>query len=129
MSTTGIVRPRVAATCTDPVRDMDWAAGEPAASHTSAGPGRETRIACAAPDVDPDMFYPAKGERPNRAKAVCATCSVRAACLEYALATKQGDGIWGGKTVRERNLIRRHRENADPHAGESAGRTLDRVAS
>jgi WhiB family transcriptional regulator, redox-sensing transcriptional regulator len=40
--------------------------------------------------------------REERAKRVCYTCSVRHDCLEYALATKEPYGIWGGLTEIER---------------------------
>jgi WhiB family redox-sensing transcriptional regulator len=41
-------------------------------------------------------------EREDEAKAVCARCEVRRECLEYALATKEPYGIWGGLTEIER---------------------------
>jgi len=37
-----------------------------------------------------------------RAKAVCASCLVRQPCLEFALATHQVHGVWGGLTEEER---------------------------
>lgn len=43
-----------------------------------------------------------------QAKAVCARCAVRAACLAYALAAGEPPGIWGGTTSEERRAIRRH---------------------
>jgi len=36
------------------------------------------------------------------ARAVCAACPVRAACLAHALAHDEPWGIWGGLTTRER---------------------------
>ncbi len=65
--------------------------------------------------VETELFFPAGelGEEPVRhaeaAKAVCAQCPVREACLEYALATDQPFGIWGGTTEAERRSIRRRR--------------------
>ena len=35
--------------------------------------------------VDPDLFFPDKGESPRPAKRVCASCEVRAECLQDAL--------------------------------------------
>ncbi len=46
--------------------------------------------------------------REERAKEVCATCPVRKECLDYALATKEPYGIWGGLTEIERRA-RLHR--------------------
>lgn len=40
--------------------------------------------------------------REDEAKLICATCEVRRECLEYALATKEPYGIWGGLTELER---------------------------
>ncbi len=63
--------------------------------------------------ADPDIFYPATDEEAEEAKAVCATCPVRQACLEYALANRERDGVWGGLTERERRrVIRQRRKSA-----------------
>ncbi|MFN2503986.1 MAG: WhiB family transcriptional regulator [Acidimicrobiales bacterium] len=63
--------------------------------------------------LDPDVFFPASDDEAGVAKAVCETCPVREECLEYALETRQEDGIWGGLTETERRrLRRRRRENA-----------------
>ncbi|MGH8902750.1 MAG: WhiB family transcriptional regulator [Egibacteraceae bacterium] len=35
-------------------------------------------------------------EQTDRAKAVCAVCTLRDACLEWAIATNQQDGVCGG---------------------------------
>jgi WhiB family redox-sensing transcriptional regulator len=40
--------------------------------------------------------------REDRAKRVCAMCSVRRECLEYALSMREPYGIWGGLTELER---------------------------
>ncbi|HYN37034.1 MAG TPA: WhiB family transcriptional regulator [Actinomycetota bacterium] len=40
--------------------------------------------------------------REERAKRVCWGCGVRRECLDYALATKEPYGIWGGLTEIER---------------------------
>lgn len=40
--------------------------------------------------------------REDRAKEICAQCEVRQECLDYALATKEPYGIWGGLTEIER---------------------------
>jgi WhiB family redox-sensing transcriptional regulator len=40
--------------------------------------------------------------REERAKEICAICPVRKECLDYALATKEPYGIWGGLTEVER---------------------------
>lgn len=40
--------------------------------------------------------------REDRAKQICSGCNVRIKCLEYALATREAYGIWGGLTELER---------------------------
>ena len=69
------------------------------------------RAACRG--VDPDIFFPVSEEDAFQAKAICAECPVREACLEYALATRERDGVWGGATERERRrMIRQRRKTA-----------------
>jgi WhiB family redox-sensing transcriptional regulator len=65
------------------------------------------RAACQG--VDPEVFFPVSDEDAEPAKEICAQCSVREACLEYALAYRERDGVWGGATERERRRILRHR--------------------
>jgi WhiB family redox-sensing transcriptional regulator len=60
--------------------------------------------------AEPDLFFPisATGRAKidvARAQAVCQHCQVRAKCLDYALATRQVDGIWGGLTEDERRPL------------------------
>jgi WhiB family redox-sensing transcriptional regulator len=57
--------------------------------------------------VDPDLFFPDRGEPTRHAKEVCRGCEVRDECLGYALASGQKFGIWGGTSERERRLLRR----------------------
>jgi WhiB family redox-sensing transcriptional regulator len=67
-------------------------------------------------EADPELFFPVTAEGPGageaaRAKAVCAGCLVRRQCLQYALATHQLHGVWGGTTEDERHLrVRGERE-------------------
>jgi WhiB family redox-sensing transcriptional regulator len=64
---------------------------------------------------DPDLFFPIGStgpavEQADEAKQVCMTCSVREECLEYALASNQDAGIWGGLTEDERRTLKRARQ-------------------
>ncbi len=63
--------------------------------------------ACAG--TDSDLFFPVgeDDEAASAAKGVCAQCPVREACLRYALATNQTEGVWGGMTGPERRRLRR----------------------
>ncbi len=68
------------------------------------------RAACRG--VDPDIFYPMTDEEAEEAKAICRSCAVREACLEWALETREKDGVWGGATERERRRIIRQRRRS-----------------
>ncbi|MDA8313969.1 MAG: WhiB family transcriptional regulator [Actinomycetota bacterium] len=57
--------------------------------------------------VDPELFFPARGEPTRDAKALCKGCVVREECLDYALAHGERWGIWGGTTERDRRRLRR----------------------
>ena len=63
--------------------------------------------------VEPDIFYPASDEEAEAAKAVCGVCPVRQPCLEFALANRERDGVWGGATEKERRRILRQRRKTD----------------
>ncbi len=63
--------------------------------------------------LEPSIFYPDDDDEALDAKAVCAVCSVRVACLEFALQVREKQGVWGGATERERRrLIRQRRRTA-----------------
>lgn len=47
--------------------------------------------------------------REDMAKSICTRCEVRQECLEYALATREPYGIWGGLTEIERKARLRGR--------------------
>ena len=57
--------------------------------------------------VDPALFFPERGDSVKAAKAVCAGCEVRQECLDYALRLGIRFGIFGGKSERERRVLRR----------------------
>lgn len=63
--------------------------------------------------LDPDIFYPVTDEDAESAKDVCTACTVRVSCLEYALAAREVEGVWGGATERDRRrMIRQRRRTA-----------------
>jgi WhiB family redox-sensing transcriptional regulator len=57
--------------------------------------------------TDPEAFFPEKGGSTRDAKKICASCEVRAQCLEYALQNDERFGIWGGLSERERRKLRK----------------------
>jgi WhiB family transcriptional regulator, redox-sensing transcriptional regulator len=62
--------------------------------------------------IDPRVFYPADDDEADQARAICEMCAVRVECLEYALARREKDGVWGGATERDRRRIIRQRRRA-----------------
>ena len=72
----------------------------------------EWRRTAACRDTDPDLFFPVGTTGPAieqiaNAKAVCRQCDSQTACLEFAIATNQDSGIWGGTSEEERRKLRR----------------------
>jgi hypothetical protein len=73
--------------------------GSPAAAVT---PG-QWMDGAACRDEDPAMFF--DSGREAEALAVCATCLVRAYCLDYAMAKPELFGTWGGLGEQARRLV------------------------
>lgn len=69
-----------------PLLDLTWMA------HAACGPGTEHLF------VGPQLTSAAAVKR---AKRICEDCPVWAACLEYAVATGQREGVWGGRSARQ----------------------------
>ncbi len=71
----------------------------------------QANAACRGPQSA--MFFPPshferrdeKDLREANAKAICATCSVRRDCLDYAVQIREPHGIWGGLNEMERRLV------------------------
>lgn len=80
-------------------------------THTTHDP-KEWRLDAACRDLDTAVFFPETEAQVAAAKAVCATCPVRELCLEFALVTRQDDGVWGGLDENERRRARRRRQDA-----------------
>ncbi|MFC4335828.1 WhiB family transcriptional regulator [Salininema proteolyticum] len=62
-------------------------------------------------DEDPELFFPIGDSGPalsqvELAKSVCNRCPVRESCLEWALATGQDAGVWGGLSELERRALK-----------------------
>ena len=68
------------------------------------------RAACR--DTSPELFFPIGTtgvalDQIDAAKRVCTGCPVANECLEFALATNQEAGVWGGLTEEERRRVRK----------------------
>jgi WhiB family redox-sensing transcriptional regulator len=62
--------------------------------------------------VDPDLFFhpedergPARRQRQQRAKQVCAPCPVLSECRAFSLRGREAYGIWGGLSEDERSKM------------------------
>ncbi len=77
----------------------------------SRRPGSGSTKAPAARPIPETFFSPDAERGPRRrrreaaAKALCAVCPVRQACLEHALAVREPYGVWGGLNINEREMI------------------------
>lgn len=70
------------------------------------------RELAACRDSDPSLFFPIGTTGPavdqiELARAICAQCSVRDECLNYALETNQEAGVWGGYAEDDRRRLRK----------------------
>jgi len=70
-------------------------------------------------DRGDDLMYPDGDEASaiyqrgvEAARAVCAWCPVRAACLEHAVAAGEDYGVWGGTTPAQRRAMSRRARKA-----------------
>lgn len=78
------------------------------------------RAACR--DTSPELFFPVGTtgvavDQIDAAKAICGQCPVTDHCLEFALATNQDSGVWGGTSEEERRSLRRQMVAARRKAG------------
>lgn len=60
-------------------------------------------------NCDPSIWFPATDSY-ARARPICASCPVKAECLDYALRNRIEHGMWGGATERERRHMLRSRK-------------------
>lgn len=63
---------------------------------------------------DPDLFFAEQPEQLERAKALCADCPARQACLRGALERAEPWGVWGGEIFDDGVVIARKRPRGRP---------------
>ena len=133
-------------------RLIDQAAGTPRIGDTPQPTDRDWRTLGACRTTDPDLFHPAGKTGPylvqiRQAKAVCRTCPVMQQCLDWALETREMNGVCGGMDEDERRrLLKRARRWSAGNPGqawvqilrdrrpeymalETAGRTVAEIAA
>lgn len=54
-----------------------------------------TQARCAAPEEDPEAWFPFPTEDYSHAMSVCAVCPVRAQCADFGRINRM-TGVWGG---------------------------------
>jgi len=66
-------------------------------------------------DMDTEVFFPANGDIAGvrAAKAICDGCPVKAECLDYAMASGEDFGIFGGLSARGRRRLRTPRSRSE----------------
>ncbi|HEY6622760.1 MAG: WhiB family transcriptional regulator [Acidimicrobiales bacterium] len=70
------------------------------------------RDLAACRNTEPDLFFPIGTTGPaidqiEAAKRVCRGCEALEPCLDFALATNQESGVWGGTSEEERRKLRK----------------------
>lgn len=69
---------------------------------------------------DPDLWFAdAQGDL-ERAKALCAGCPVRAACLAGALDRREPAGVWGGQIFDQGRIVTHKRSRGRPRKQRAA---------
>jgi WhiB family redox-sensing transcriptional regulator len=72
-------------------------------------PEHSWREDSACSGADSEVFFPPSEDEAAAmaAKKICAACPVQEQCLQYALATNQTEGVWGGLSSGDRRRLRR----------------------
>jgi WhiB family redox-sensing transcriptional regulator len=78
------------------------------------------RAACR--DEDPELFFPVGTSGPAllqiaEAKTACRRCPVSTECLNWALASGQDAGVWGGMSEEERRVVKRRHARTGARSG------------
>lgn len=68
---------------------------------------RSWTAAAACRGMATGSFYPGQGESTSLPVTICQGCDVRRACLQYALLRNEKFGVWGGKSEKQRRVMRR----------------------
>jgi hypothetical protein len=69
---------------------------------------------CTNPAVDPEWFF--DEQLPILAKAVCETCPLKQACLNWAIKSGEPYGIYGGLTPEERKKLTKNKVSSKQEA-------------
>jgi WhiB family redox-sensing transcriptional regulator len=73
---------------------------------------RSMEIPCLT--VDPELFFAESPDEIEMAKAMCADCPVRQACLAAALERREPWGVWGAELFVQGVVVPRKRPRGRP---------------
>ena len=74
-------------------------------------PNEPWKLKAACMGMDPELFFPERGQSTSQARKTCRSCPVQKECRNYAIVHHERFGIWGGLTARElRPLQRAHNQ-------------------
>lgn len=93
-----------------------------AGAASNGGSGSDWRQEAACRRCDPELFFPDRDTAAGRAqvaaaKEVCRRCPVTMTCLNWALASGQEAGIWGGTSEEQRRVLSRRLSASGRRAG------------
>lgn len=63
---------------------------------------------------DPDLWFAEDPAELEQAKALCAACPIRTACLAAALDRQEPWGVWGGEIIDRGTIVARKRPRGRP---------------
>lgn len=83
-----------------------------AAGIASAPAAGQTELPCQVTDAD--LWFAEDPRDLDRAKAMCADCPLRQACLDEAIARAEPWGVWGGEIFDRGAIVARKRPRGRP---------------
>jgi WhiB family transcriptional regulator, redox-sensing transcriptional regulator len=84
------------------------------------------RTPCA--NADPDLWFAERPAELSLAKALCAHCPIKAACLAGALARSEPWGVWGGEIVQQGVVLAYKRGRGRPSNADRKLGLVTRIA-
>lgn len=90
--------------------------------HTGSVPAGQWRKQAACLGYQEQMFPGAVPHEIENAKSICRRCPVINECLQWALATREPSGVWGGMSEKERTSLLRQTARLNLTPAEVAAR-------
>ena len=91
-----------------------WGVDREAAVGASTATVVDADVALPCHREDPELFFAESPDDVELAKAVCAPCPLRVACLDAALERREPWGVWGGELVLQGAVVARKRGPGRP---------------